>query len=65
VASALRSLAVFVGADAVHLRRVTPGRLRAPLARGLRDDSASPAGAIIPDDVGPPRDAVEEDAGVR
>jgi uncharacterized protein len=65
VASALRSLAVFVGADAVHLRRVTPGRLRAPLARGLRDDSASPAGAIVPDDVGPPRDAVEEDAGVR
>jgi uncharacterized protein len=37
VADALRSLAVFVGADAVRLRRVTPGRLRAPLTRCLRD----------------------------
>jgi uncharacterized protein len=37
VTDALRSLAMFVGADAVHLRRVTPGRLRAPLARYLRD----------------------------
>jgi uncharacterized protein YcaQ len=37
VADALRSLAVFIGADAVSLRRVTPGRLRAPLARCLRE----------------------------
>jgi uncharacterized protein YcaQ len=37
VADALRSLAVFVGADAVRLRRVTPGRLRAPLTACLRD----------------------------
>ena len=33
---ALGSLAAFVGADAVALRRVTPGRLRSPLARVLR-----------------------------
>jgi len=37
VAGALRSLGVFVGADEVNLRRVTPGRLRAPLARALRE----------------------------
>jgi len=37
VASALSSLGVFVGADEVIARRVTPGRLRAPLARRLRD----------------------------
>jgi uncharacterized protein YcaQ len=43
VASALRSLAVFVGAGATRLRRVTPGRLRAPLARGLRDATKPPA----------------------
>jgi len=43
VASALSSLGAFVGADEVSLRRVTPGRLRAPLARQLRDtrDQAS------------------------
>jgi uncharacterized protein len=33
---ALRSLAVFVSADTVVLRRVTPHRLRAPLARVMR-----------------------------
>jgi uncharacterized protein YcaQ len=36
VADALRSLATFVGGDAITLRRVTPYRLRAPLARALR-----------------------------
>jgi hypothetical protein len=36
VADALRSLGVFVGAGAIALRRVTPHRLRAPLARSLR-----------------------------
>ncbi|HEU4368796.1 MAG TPA: crosslink repair DNA glycosylase YcaQ family protein [Methylomirabilota bacterium] len=36
VADALRSLASFVGGDAVTQRRVTPHRLRAPLARLLR-----------------------------
>jgi uncharacterized protein YcaQ len=34
---ALRSLATFVGADEVALSRVTPHRLRAPLARALRN----------------------------
>ena len=33
---ALRSLATFVDADGIRLDRVTPGRLRAPLARQLR-----------------------------
>jgi hypothetical protein len=37
LAEALSSLATFVGADTVALRRVTPHRLRAPLARALRD----------------------------
>jgi uncharacterized protein YcaQ len=36
VAEALGSLATFVGADEVRLRRVTPHRVRAPLARALR-----------------------------
>ena len=36
VADALRSLGVFVNAGAIALRRVTPHRLRAPLARSLR-----------------------------
>ncbi len=36
VAEALRSLAVFVRAGTVVLRRVTPHRLRAPLARVMR-----------------------------
>jgi hypothetical protein len=36
VADALRSLGVFVGAGAIAIRRVTPHRLRAPLARSLR-----------------------------
>ena len=36
VADALRSLGVFVNAGAIVLRRVTPHRLRAPLARSLR-----------------------------
>jgi hypothetical protein len=40
VAGALCSLGRFVGADAVIMRRVTPGRLRAPLARRLRDAEA-------------------------
>ena len=35
VAEALRSLAVFVGADDLAVRRATPGRLRAGLARAL------------------------------
>ncbi|HEU5321678.1 MAG TPA: hypothetical protein VFX28_12790, partial [Methylomirabilota bacterium] len=35
LAAALRSLATFVGGDEVVLRRVTPRRLRAPLARAL------------------------------
>ena len=35
VAEALRSLAVFVGGDAIALRRVSPHRLRAPLSRAL------------------------------
>jgi uncharacterized protein YcaQ len=38
---ALGSLATFVGADEVALKRVTPFRLRAPLARALR--SVAPA----------------------
>jgi len=41
---ALGSLAAFVGADEVALRRVTPRRLRAPLARTLR-------GAVLAGDV--------------
>jgi uncharacterized protein YcaQ len=36
VAEALGSLATFVGADALALGRVTPRRLRAPLARAVR-----------------------------
>jgi uncharacterized protein len=36
LAEALRSLGVFVGGDEIALRRVTPHRLRAPLARALR-----------------------------
>ena len=47
VADALHSLAVFVGAGAVHLRRVTPARLRAPLARCLRAASAPVRPAIV------------------
>jgi uncharacterized protein len=35
LAAALRSLATFVGGDELVLRRVTPRRLRAPLARAL------------------------------
>ena len=37
LAKALGSLAAFVGADEVEISRVTPRRLRAPLAQGLRD----------------------------
>lgn len=45
VAEALGSLATFVGADDVVLRRVTPHRLRAPLARALGGaPTAAPAG---------------------
>jgi uncharacterized protein YcaQ len=47
VAEAARSLARFVGADEVTLGRVTPGRLRAPLARALRDGEA-PAPRLEP-----------------
>jgi hypothetical protein len=36
LAEALRSLSTFVGGDEIALRRVTPHRLRAPLARALR-----------------------------
>ena len=36
LADALRSLASFVGASAVTIDRVTPGRLRSPLARAVR-----------------------------
>jgi uncharacterized protein len=36
LAEALRSLNAFVGGDEIALRRVTPDRLRAPLARALR-----------------------------
>jgi len=36
LAEALRSLGAFVGGDEIALRRVTPQRLRAPLARALR-----------------------------
>jgi uncharacterized protein YcaQ len=51
VAGALSSLGVFLGADEVHVRRVTPGRLRAPLARQLREARAlvsepSPTGHV-------------------
>ncbi len=37
VGEALASLGVFVGGDEIVLRRVTPHRLRAPLARALRE----------------------------
>ena len=36
LAEALHSLGAFVGGDEIALRRVTPHRLRAPLARALR-----------------------------
>jgi uncharacterized protein YcaQ len=36
LAQTLASLAAFVGADRVTLGRVTPGRLRSPLARAIR-----------------------------
>jgi len=36
LAEALRSLGAFVGGDEIALRRVTPQRLRVPLARALR-----------------------------
>ena len=48
VASALSSLGAFAGADEVSLRRVTPGRLRAPLARRLRDTRDRPSVVPIP-----------------
>jgi len=37
IAEAVRSLAAFVGAERVTLARVVPGKLRAPLARVLRE----------------------------
>jgi hypothetical protein len=50
IAEAARSLARFVEADRVTVARVTPGRLRGPLARALREaerapDEARPPGA--------------------
>jgi len=47
LAEALRSLASFLGARRVTLDRVTPSRLRAPLARALR--AAPPRPAAGPD----------------
>ena len=41
VAEALGSLATFIGGDALELRRVTPRRLRGPLARALRQGRAA------------------------
>jgi uncharacterized protein YcaQ len=46
VGDAARSLARFVGGDAVDVARVTPGRLRAPLVRAVRD-AAPPAAAAL------------------
>jgi uncharacterized protein YcaQ len=43
IAEALTSLATFVGGDALQLRRVTPHRLRTPLARALR--AGAPVGS--------------------
>ncbi len=43
---ALGSLAAFVGTDEIALRRVTPPRLRTPVARVLRGVSARVSGAI-------------------
>jgi uncharacterized protein YcaQ len=50
VARAASSLAVFVGGDAVELGRVTPRRLRAPLARALRlaAEAQPPPGSVTP-----------------
>ena len=50
VARAASSLAVFVGGDAVELGRVTPRRLRAPLARALRlaAKAQPPPGSVTP-----------------
>ena len=45
VGDAARSLARFVGADAVEVARVTPGRLRAPLVRAVA--TAPPAAAAL------------------
>ena len=54
VAEAMGSLAAFVGADDIVLRRVTPRRLRAPLVRAVRLESrrASSAAAPRPTDPG-------------
>ena len=41
LADALASLGRFVGAETIVLRRVTPGRLRAPLARALKGAAQS------------------------
>jgi len=43
LADSLGSLATFVGASRVTLGRVVPARLRAPLARALRDVHPAPA----------------------
>jgi hypothetical protein len=52
VAEALTSLTTFVGADELRLRRVTPHRLRASLARALRDGRVAvttpPRAAVSP-----------------
>jgi uncharacterized protein YcaQ len=46
VGDAARSLARFVDADSVEVARVTPGRLRAPLVRAVRD-TPQPAAAAV------------------
>src|SRR5215468_966993 len=48
VADALASLGRFVGAEQLTLTRVTPGRLRTPLARALRQGQVSPPRARRP-----------------
>jgi uncharacterized protein YcaQ len=45
IADSLRSLAAFVGAERVTLGRVSPGKLKAPLARALRDAPVAAAPA--------------------
>ena len=50
IAEAVHSLAAFVGADRVTLGRVAPARLRAPLARALRESNV-PAPDPVPEEV--------------
>jgi hypothetical protein len=58
VAEALSSLATFVGGDDVRLRRVTPHRLRAPLARALRRYGAEAGTGVTRASVSRKNDAV-------